>query len=161
MVQDRCELDVAYFCCVVKCFFNGLLWHFLFCFSCCFCFVVLTRFGSVVLHTFCCVCTTFVGVPGCYRYQINYALFAVSFCVCLGENLTHFCCFVLYQCLCTDLGTRIITFCSLFPLTPLPPLLLAGSYDRFLALCVFGLSFLRVLHIFEVSLVTLFLLLPV
>ena len=121
LVQDRCELDVAYFCCVVKYFFNGLLWHFLFCFSCCFCFVVLTRFGSAVLLPFCCVCTTFVGAPGCYMYKINYALFAVSFCVCLGENLTCFCCFVLYQCLCTNLGTRIIAFCSLFPLTPLPP----------------------------------------
>ena len=50
------------------------------------------------------------------------------------------------------LDTRIISFCSLFPLTPLPPLLLADSCDHFLALHVFGLSFLHALNIFEVSL---------
>ena len=60
-----------------------------------------------------------------------------------------------------NIRTGFLVFCSLFPLTNSLPRLLAGGYDHFLALRVFGLSFLCVLRIFEVSLVPLFLLLPV
>ena len=37
LVRDRCDTDVAFFCCGVKCFFVGLLYDFLFCFFVVYC----------------------------------------------------------------------------------------------------------------------------
>ena len=69
LVQDRCDIDVAYFCCAIKCVFDDLLWNFLFCFFCYFCFVVFLRLGSAVLFPFYADCVLFSLVLRVIRFD--------------------------------------------------------------------------------------------